>query len=246
VVNPILVALDVSDGDEAVSLATRLAPFVGGFKVGLELLMGEGPGIIGRVGELGAPVFADAKLHDIPNTVAGAARQLARAGARWVTVHSAGGREMVEAAVAGLGSDAGVLVVTVLTSLDESQLRATGVERQMGAQVEAMTDLAALSGAEGVICSILEAGAAKAVAPSLKVVTPGIRATGAASDDQKRVGTLSAALDAGADMVVVGRAVTAAPDVVAAARALAQDAEQYFSPKGLSETARPGKGAPGE
>jgi orotidine-5'-phosphate decarboxylase len=228
-VNPILVALDVPDAEAAVSLATQLTPYVGGFKVGLELLMGEGPDVIRRVGALGAPVFADAKLHDIPNTVRGAARQLARAGARWVTVHGGGGREMIEAAVAGLGEgdgESGVLVVTVLTSLGEAQLKETGIDRGLESQVVAITTLAAQAGAEGIVCSVLEAGAAREAAPSLKVVTPGIRSSDAALDDQKRVGTLTEALDAGADMVVVGRAITAAADVVAAARALALEAGQ--------------------
>jgi orotidine-5'-phosphate decarboxylase len=227
-VNPILVALDVPGGEEAVSLAGRLAPFVGGFKVGLELLTGEGPDVIRRVGALGLPVFADAKLHDIPNTVHGAARQLGRAGARWVTIHGAGGLAMIEAAVIGLadgGEDAGVLVVTVLTSLDQGQLKETGVERELGAQVVAMTRLAFQGGAEGVVCAVSEARAAKDVAPSLQVVTPGIRSADAPADDQKRVASLSEALAAGADMVVVGRAITAAADPVAAARALAAEAD---------------------
>lgn len=228
--NPILVALDVSDADEAVSLATRLTPFVGGFKVGLELLMGEGPDVIRRVGALGAPVFADVKLHDIPNTVGAAARQLAAAGARWVTVHGGGGREMIEAAVAGLrdgsGGGAGALVVTVLTSLDGALLRETGIDRSLENQVVAITTLAAQTGAEGVVCSVLEARAAKEAAPFLKVVTPGIRASDAPPDDQKRVATLAEALGAGADMVVVGRAITAAIDVVGAARAMAIEAGQ--------------------
>jgi len=233
-VNPILVALDVPDGAEAVALASRLAPFVGGFKVGLELLMGEGPDVIRRVGAFGPPVFADAKLHDIPNTVGAAARQLAQAGARWVTVHGAGGLEMIESAVAGLrdGSDggAGVLVVTVLTSLDGAQLRETGVGRSLEAQVVAMTALAADGGAEGVVCSVLEARAVKSAVPSMKVVTPGIRASNAAPDDQKRMATVTEALEAGADMVVVGRAITAARDVIAAARAMAVEAGQPIPP----------------
>jgi orotidine-5'-phosphate decarboxylase len=233
-VNPILVALDVPDTAEAVSLATRVAPFVGGFKVGLELLMGEGPGVIGRIASLDAPIFADVKLHDIPNTVRAAARQLARAGARWISVHGAGGREMVEAAVSGVadGSNrgAGVLVVTVLTSLDGDQLRAIGIDRSLESQVVAMTGLAKEAGAEGVVCSVLEARAAKETAPTLKVVTPGIRASNAGPDDQKRVATLSEALEAGADMVVVGRAITAAGDVVAAAQAMALEARQPLSP----------------
>jgi orotidine-5'-phosphate decarboxylase len=233
-VNPILVALDVSDGDEAISLAGRLTPFVGGFKVGLELLTGEGPDVIRRVSALGLPVFADAKLHDIPNTVQGAARQLGRAGARWVTIHGAGGRPMIESAVSGLaagsGGGAGVLVVTVLTSLDQGQLRETGVERELGAQVVAMTRLAFQGGAEGIVCAVPEARAAKNEAPSLQVFTPGIRRADAPADDQKRVASLSEALAAGADMVVVGRAITSASDPVAAARALAAEAGRHFSP----------------
>ncbi len=224
--NPIIVALDVPDADEAVSLATQLTPYVGGFKVGLELLMSAGPDVIRRVGAVGAPVFADAKLHDIPNTVRGAAKQLAKAGARWVTVHGSGGRDMIEAAVGGLGDVSGVLVVTVLTSLDRAQLRETGVDRSVASQVVAITEIAAGAGAEGVVCSILEAGVAKQTAPSLKVVTPGIRSSGAVPDDQKRIGTLAEALAAGADMVVVGRAITAAQDRVGAAQALAIEAGQ--------------------
>jgi orotidine-5'-phosphate decarboxylase len=235
-VNPIIVALDVASADRAVSLATRLVPYVGGFKVGLELLMGEGSDVIRAVGAVGAPVFADAKLHDIPNTVGNAARQLGKAGARWVTVHGAGGAEMIEAAVMGLtegsGGEAGVLAVTVLTSMDEAGLRETGVDRGLHSQVATIAKLAARTGAEGVVASILEARIVKEAAPSLKVVTPGIRASDADRDDQRRIGTLTEALDAGADLVVVGRAITAAPDVVAAARALALEAgQQGFSPQ---------------
>ncbi len=231
-VNPILVALDFPTGDQALTVASPLVPLVGGFKVGLELLTGEGPGIIRKVGDLGLPVFADAKLHDIPNTVRGAARQLGRAGARWVTIHGAGGRAMIEAAVTGLADsegDAGVLVVTVLTSLDQAQLEETGVDRGLESQVVAMTRLAYEGGAEGIVCAVAEARAAKDEAPSLQVVTPGIRGADASRDDQKRVASIGEALAAGADMVVVGRAITGAPDPVAAARDLA--AEAGFSPQ---------------
>ena len=101
--NPILVALDVSTAEEAVRLARDLVPVVGGFKVGMELLMGPGPGVVAAIGKLGKPVFADAKLHDIPNTVRKAARQLGSVGARWVTAHASGGSEMLAAAVEGSG-----------------------------------------------------------------------------------------------------------------------------------------------
>jgi len=226
-VNPILVALDFPTGDQALSVAGPLVSLVGGFKVGLELLTGEGPDIIRKVGNLGVPIFVDAKLHDIPNTVHGAARQLGRAGARWVTVHGAGGGAMIEAAITGLAEgrvDAGVLVVTVLTSLDEAQLKATGVDRGLESQVVVITRLAFEGGAEGIVCAVPEARAAKEAAPSLQVVTPGIRGADDSPDDQKRVASISQALAAGADMVVVGRAITGAPDPVAAARALAAEA----------------------
>ena len=171
--------------------------------------------MIEEIGRFGLPVFADVKLHDIPNTVAGAARGLGAHGARWVTVHGFGGVEMIRAAVEGLteGSDGegGVLVVTVLTSLDEAMLGAVGVDRGVGDQVALLGALAAEAGAEGVVCAVGEIARARTAAPGLMVVTPGIRMAGAGRDDQKRADTLGAALSAGADMVVVGRAITGPP-----------------------------------
>ena len=230
-VNPILVALDVPDAGKALALAETVAPHVGGYKVGLELLMGAGPQMVEEVGRFGLPVFADVKLHDIPNTVRGAARRLGGLGARWITVHGLGGREMVDAAVSGLAdaatAEAGVLVVTVLTSLDETGLRGVGVERGLGDQVVSLSTLASDCGAEGVICAVAEIARVKAEVPGLLAVAPGIRAPGSGSDDQSRVGTLSDALAAGADRVVVGRAITAAQDVVAAARAMSAEASAH-------------------
>lgn len=223
-VNPILVALDFSSLDDAMVLAHRLAPHVGGFKVGLELMMSEGPRAVAAVAETGLPVFADAKLHDIPNTVERAARALARHGARWVTLHP-GSRAMIEAGASALSeaSDgrAGVLVVTVLTSLDEVDLDTLGIGRSMSEQVAAMTRLAAESGAEGVVCSALEVASARLGSPALAVVTPGVRPAGPSNDDQKRVATPVEAIAAGADWLVIGRPITAAEDPVAAARAIA-------------------------
>ncbi|MEX0865309.1 MAG: orotidine-5'-phosphate decarboxylase [Acidimicrobiia bacterium] len=225
-VSPILLALDFPTVSEAHEMASVMAPHVGGFKVGLALLLGEGRGAIQQIARLGLPVFADAKLHDIPNTVEAAARALAGQGARWVTVHAGGGRRMVEAAVGGLGDGldgrpAGVLVVTVLTSLDDGDLRATGVSRAVGDQVAAMADLAANAGAEGVICPPAAIGRVKEVAPQLTVVVPGLRID---DDwhDQKQVGSPLEALAAGADYLVMGRAITRAADpLLAVARALA-------------------------
>jgi orotidine-5'-phosphate decarboxylase len=226
-VNPLLVALDVPTGDEALRLATMLQAHVGGFKVGLELLMGEGPVVVSRITELGLPVFVDAKLHDIPNTVGRAARRLGEIGARWVTVHAAGGEEMVRVAAEALAGasegTAGVLAVTVLTSLDERDLAVAGVGRALGDQVAAMSQLAASVGAEGVICAVSEASRVRELALNLIVVTPGIRPTGEGAADQRRAATPTAAIRAGADLLVVGRPITAAADPVASAISISEE-----------------------
>lgn len=224
--NPLLVALDVADAASAVRLAESVAPYVGGFKVGLELLMGPGPATVAAVRELGKPVFADAKLHDIPTTVGRAARALGQAGARWVTVHGAGGPAMLDAAVEGLaegagGHDAGVLAVTVLTSLSEADLAAVGVTGSPGRQVARIARLAQAAGAEGVVCAVRELGDVAQVAPSLVTVTPGIRTGGSGTHDQARTATPAEALERGADWIVVGRSITAAPDPAGAAAAIA-------------------------
>jgi orotidine-5'-phosphate decarboxylase len=221
-VNPVLIALDVSDLERAERLARRLAPHVGGFKVGLELLMSEGPEAVARLADLGLPVFADAKLHDIPNTAAAAARVVARHGARWVTAHAYGGHAMLEAVAEALGEGAGLLAVTVLTSIASDDLPALGVEGAVESQVATLAALAAASGAEGVVCSVAEVGVVKKVSPDLLAVTPGIRIDPSRPHDQRRVATPTEALQAGADLIVVGRAVTEAPDPVAAAIAVAE------------------------
>ncbi|MEA1902751.1 MAG: orotidine-5'-phosphate decarboxylase, partial [Actinomycetota bacterium] len=170
--NPVLVALDVPRLDKAESLARRLAPHVGGFKVGLELIMSHGPSAVASIAKLGLPVFADVKLHDIPNTVEASASAMGAHGARWVTAHASGGKEMLRAAVRGLKSGAaegpvGVLAVTVLTSLDRSDLDATGTKGDVHDQVLRLGRLAAATGAEGVICSPAEVPSLKGISPSL-------------------------------------------------------------------------------
>jgi orotidine-5'-phosphate decarboxylase len=228
-VSLLVVALDVPTADEALRLADSLHPHVDGFKVGLELLMGEGPAVVSRVAALGAPVFVDAKLHDIPSTVAGAATRLGSIGARWVTVHASGGEEMVRAAVEALftGSEgvAGVLAVTVLTSLDEATLETVGLGGNPTEHVIAMARLAAAAGAEGVVCAVPEAVAVKALGLALSVATPGIRPAGSDSADQKRVATPAEAVSAGADLLVVGRPITAAADPVGAALSVMREIE---------------------
>lgn len=232
----LVVALDVPRGEDALQLARALHPHVGGFKVGLELLMGEGPAVVSRVAALGAPVFVDAKLHDIPNTVAGAAARLGSIGARWVTVHASGGEEMMRAAVEALavGAEhgAGVLAVTVLTSFDEATLKAVGFGMGPADQTGAMARLAAAAGAEGVVCAVPEAESIKALGLDLIVATPGIRPAGSDRADQRRVATPSEAIRAGADLLVVGRPITSAADPIAAAVAVSKEIETEVSAAG--------------
>ena len=225
-VNPVLVALDVPTAEEAVRLAEAVAPHVGGFKVGLGLLHGPGPGTVCALASLGKPVFADAKLHDIPSQVEAAAARLGALGARWVTTHATGGSAMIEAAVRGLdrgsAGGAGVLAVTVLTSLDAADLAALGFNQTPGKLVSRLAKLAAHSGVEGVVCSPAELGVVAAVAPELTKVTPGIRPTDpdASGDDQRRIATPQEAAARGADWLVIGRPITKARDPVAAAAAI--------------------------
>ena len=226
--NPILVALDVPTAERAARLAEGLGAHVGGFKVGLELLTGPGPRIIGVLARLGKPVFADAKLHDIPNTVRAAARHLGEAGARWVTAHAAGGAAMLAAAVEGLAAgagarQAGILAITVLTSHDQDSLAATGVTASPGRLTARRARLAAEAGAEGVITSVRELGVVAGVAPELLRVVPGIRPRGVAPGDQARWATPAEAMARGADYLVVGRAITKAPDPVRAAEGVVEE-----------------------
>lgn len=223
---PIVVALDVANAEEAIRLAKKVSPAVGGFKIGLELLMGPGPGLVGILDQLGKPVFVDAKLHDIPHTVGRAARQLGMAGARWVTVHAGGGPAMLEAAVESLeagarGRQAGILAITVLTSLNDAILAHSGVPVTAGKLTSRRARLAADAGAEGVVCSVKELGVIDAVAPALAKVTPGIRPPGEDAGDQQRIATPDEAIRRGSSLLVIGRPITRAADPRAAAEAIA-------------------------
>lgn len=224
----ILPALDLPTAEKAVLLARQLVPYVGGFKVGLELLTGPGPRMIGVVARLGKPVFADAKLHDIPNTVRAAARNLGEAGARWVTAHASGGRAMLEAAVEGLAEGAGarpagVLAITVLTSLDREALAETGVSATPGRLAAKRARIAAESGCEGVITSVKELSVISDVAPELLTVVPGIRPPGVSHHDQVRTASPAEAVARGADYLVIGRGITRSQDPVGAARDIVAD-----------------------
>lgn len=220
--NPLIVALDVSDLDRAVQLGTTLAPHVGALKVGLELVWSAGPDAVRAIGEL-APVFADAKLHDIPTTVERAAANIARLGASMFTVHALGGEAMVRAAVDGAArgaSDAGiaaplVLAVTVLSSHGEG----------VGASPASLAWEAQAAGAGGVVVAGADVrDVREACGEDLCLVVPGIRPPGSNGHDQVRVSTPAEALSRGADYLVVGRPVTEATDPVGAARSLRLDA----------------------
>lgn len=218
--NPILVALDVPAVDAARDLAQALRGHVGGFKVGLELFSAAGPGIVEEIGP--AQVFLDLKFHDIPNTVAGAARSAARLGVMIFNVHCLGGRAMMRAAgdaAREVNPATRVIGVTILTSHDAAGLREIGLAEAPRDAVRRLARLAQEAGLDGVVCSAQEAAVLRAdCGPGFLLVTPGIRPAGAAADDQKRLMTPDAALAAGADWLVLGRPITAAPDPASAAR----------------------------
>jgi orotidine-5'-phosphate decarboxylase len=195
---------------------------VGLLKVGLELFAAEGPAAVRAAAALGRPVFLDLKLHDIPNTVEGAARSAARTGASLLTVHASGGAEMIRAAVRGAGPGVGILAVTVLTSLGPKALDEVGLAGPAEAAVVRLARLAVEAGARGLVCSPLEVAAVRAaVGPGPLLVVPGVRPVGAARGDQARVATPEEAVRAGADVLVLGRPLRDAPDPAAAARAIA-------------------------
>lgn len=220
-----IVALDFASLAEAQAMAALLAGRVGMFKVGLELLMCEGPQAVTQIVATGTPVFVDSKLHDIPNTVAGAAAALGRLGCAMFNVHAAAGLEALRAARQAsdrAAADAGkkrplVIGVTILTSLDDSDLATLGISGSPAERVLALALLCQQAGLDGVVASPLEAAAIKeACGRQFLVVSPGIRPGLASLGDQKRAMTPRDAAAAGADYLVVGRPVTAADDPVQA------------------------------
>jgi orotidine-5'-phosphate decarboxylase len=223
--NRLIAALDVATRAEADALVARLGGAADWVKIGLELFCGEGPELVRDATRAGRRVMLDLKLHDIPETVARATRQVAALGAELLTVHASGGRAMLEAAVANAGATR-ILAVTVLTSLGDPDLEAIGVKDWGGAQVLRLARLAHEAGCAGVVASPLEVAAIRReLGPDVLVVTPGIRpaVAGVEGDDQKRTATPRAARAAGADLIVVGRPLRDAPDPAAAARAIAAE-----------------------
>jgi len=218
----IFVALDTGDRERVLDLARRLEGRVGGFKVGLEAFVALGPSIVREIAALGLPVFLDLKLHDIPNTVAGAAAAASRLGASFLTVHALGGVEMIRRAVDAF-PDACILAVTILTSHDEESLRRLGIAGPSSEAVARLAGIAREAGAGGLVCSPLEIAEARRAHPAGVLVVPGIRPAGSAQNDQARVATPAAAVRAGASRLVIGRPITVAPDPAAAAEEIARE-----------------------
>jgi len=224
----ICLALDVSTRREALELVRSLRELSGMFKVGMQLFTAEGPSLVKEIVEAGGKVFLDLKFHDIPNTVKSAALEAAKLGVSMMTIHTAGGAAMMQAVASELRNKAGenkpfVVGVTVLTSLDDKSLEEVGIGAGMDAQVLRMARLAESSGLDGVVCSPREIVAIRnVVSRNFKIVAPGVRMPGQSADDQQRTATPREAIASGADYIVVGRAVTNAPNPRAALEGLLQ------------------------
>jgi orotidine-5'-phosphate decarboxylase len=222
----VIVALDVPHSARALRLVERLDGMIRWFKIGLELYLSEGNAIVETIRGKGYSVFLDLKLHDIPNTVAGAVRSSSRAGAEMLTLHAGGGPAMMAAAAdaaAGLDSAPTLLAVTVLTSMDAMQLHAVGVVDSPAEQVLRLARTGWDSGIRGFVSSPQEVAAMRQAFPNATLVIPGIRPTGSVVGDQKRVATPAAAIEAGADYLVIGRPITQAADPGAAAAAILEE-----------------------
>lgn len=223
--NPVWAALDTTDAGRAVALAGSLAGLVGGIKLGLEFFTATGPSGVQEVAASGLPLFLDLKFHDIPNTVAGAIRGIAPLKPALATIHASGGAEMIRRAADAARDHAPgtrILAVTILTSLDQAGMTAIGYGGTLADQVKRLAGLAIENGADGLVCSPHEVKALRTlVGPGPLLVVPGIRPAWAESGDQKRVMTPAQARNEGADILVIGRPITAAADPAEAARRIA-------------------------
>ena len=222
----IVVALDLPDLDSVQRMVDATAETIRTYKVGGRLFTAEGPEAVARVQAAGAQVFLDLKYHDIPNTVAESVAAARDLGVAWLTVHASGGPAMLEAAARAAGDQLVVLAVTVLTSLDEQDIRSVGVVGDIPSLVARRASLAVQAGCQGLVCSPQEAGMLReALGPKPLLITPGIRPAGAATGDQKRSATPCAAVASGADYLVIGRPITQSSDPAAAVAAILAELE---------------------
>ncbi len=223
--NPICVALDTPDLDRAVALARALKPHAGFMKMGMEFFYAHGIPGYEKLASIGLPIFLDLKLHDIPNTVASAMKSLMRLDPRpaIVNVHATGGLDMMKAAADAVAGRSKLIAVTILTSLSDDDIWAAGFEtaKDTQAHARALADLTKRAGLDGVVCSPHDlAGIRHDLGREFLTVVPGIRPVDAATQDQKRVATPEATIAAGADILVIGRAITGAADPAEAAQAI--------------------------
>ena len=210
--SPIFVAIDTPDLARATQIAGAVRDHAGGVKLGLEFFCAQGPDGVRRIADLGLPVFLDLKLHDIPNTVAKAVEAIVPLKPAILTVHAAGGHEMLSAARRAAPPGTKVVAVTLLTSLDANDLNDLGIQRSAADQVARFAWIARDAGVDGIVCSGDEVAAAHHAWPSGFFVVPGLRPAGADIADQKRVVTPAKALGDGASVLVIGRPITGAPD----------------------------------
>ena len=208
----IFVAIDTPDRQRAVEIASAVREQAGGVKLGLEFYSANGPEGVRKIAALGLPVFLDLKLHDIPNTVGKAVAALAPLNPAILTVHAAGGSAMLAAAKAAAPAGTKVVAVTVLTSLDATDLADAGVASSPSDQVVRLAMLARDSGVDGIVCSGAEVAIVRGLWPEGLIVVPGVRPAGGDVADQKRVVTPRQAIDDGASVIVIGRPITGASD----------------------------------
>ena len=223
------VALDIPDADSARAIAAQLHGHADVLKIGLELFTAEGPALVREFSDAGWGIFLDLKLHDIPATVERAVARTVNLGVELLTLHASGGPAMLAAAARGRATAASpkLLGVTILTSMDQAQMAAVGLEGTPSEAVDRLCGLAQENGCDGVVASVLEAAAIKAArGADFLVVAPGIRPAGSARDDQARVATPADAVLAGADYLVVGRPILRASDPVAAADSIRREMER--------------------
>lgn len=218
---PIIIALDIACAPEALDMVNQLGPQADHYKIGLQLLTAAGPQLVSSLVQSGKHVFLDLKLHEIPNSVAGAIQAAGRLGVTLVSVHASAGSAVLSAAVAAAKPfpQLKVLALTVITSLSDADLPDIGLAPSVGAQVERLASLAVQCGCHGVVASAQEAADLAGRLPTgMLVVCPGIQLPEGAATDQARIATPDAAAAAGASHVVIGRAITGAPDPAAAFR----------------------------